>query len=150
MRPARLDHRNTPFNTHRNKGTALILYYSPRLLVDMTIKPFPRFLRTGMPLILASGSLRLLANATSTTDKESEVESIFLKLESDARAFRDKIMQANGARCEANTLEECYQGNFNDCDSSFPNQVCLRAEEFVVPICGDGVSCNGECVHEDI
>ncbi|KAL3788697.1 hypothetical protein ACHAW5_010560 [Stephanodiscus triporus] len=95
-----------------------------------------------MPLILASGSLQLLANATSITDKESEVESIFLKLESDARAFRDEIMQAYGARCEANTVEECYQGNFKDCDSKFPNQVCPRAEEFVVPDCGDGVSCN--------
>jgi hypothetical protein len=103
-----------------------------------------------MPLILASGSLWLVANAATFTDKESEVESIFLKLESDVRAFRDIIEGANGARCEANTLEECNQGNFNDCDSTFPNQVCLKAEELVLPTCGDGASCNGECVHEDI
>ena len=113
------------------------------------IKPFPRFLRTVMLWILASGSLQLHADAATYSDKESEVESIFLKLESDVRAFRDVIVQAHGARCETNTLEECKQGNFNDCDSTFPNQVCLRAEELVLSTCGDGVSCNGECGHED-
>jgi len=95
-----------------------------------------------MPFILASDSLQLFVKAATFTDKESEVESIFSKLESDARAFRDEIERANVARCETNTLEECYQGNFNDCDSTFPNQVCLRPEELVNSTCADGVKCN--------
>ncbi len=69
----------------------------------MMIKPFPWFLRTGMPFILASDSLQLFVKAATFTDKESEVESIFSKLESDAQAFRNEIERANGARC-ANLL----------------------------------------------
>ncbi len=101
-----------------------------------------------MSLILVSGSLELLANAAST-DKESELESIFQKLESDVRAFRDEIERVYGARCETETLTECYKSNFNVCESTFPNQQCLKADEFIMSTCGDGVGCNGECAHEN-
>ena len=113
------------------------------LLLKMT-KPFQWTLWSG----IASFSLRILANAAST-DKESEVESILQKLESDVRAFRDEIERVYGARCKTETLTECYKSSFNVCDSTFPNQQCLKADEFVMSTCGDGVGCNGECVHED-
>jgi hypothetical protein len=70
-------------------------------------------------------------------------------LESDVRAFRDEIERVYGARCETETLTECYKSSFNACDSTFPNQQCLKADEFVMSTCGDGVGCNGECVRED-
>jgi hypothetical protein len=108
------------------------------------MKPFQWTLWSG----IASCSLRLLANAAST-EKESEVESILQKLESDVRAFRDEIERVYGARCETETLTECYKSSFNACDSTFPNQQCLKADEFVMSTCGDGVGCNGECVRED-
>ncbi|KAL3826889.1 hypothetical protein ACHAXA_000857 [Cyclostephanos tholiformis] len=108
----------------------------------MMINLFPWIVQSGVQLFLAVGSLQLLASMAST-DKESEVESIFLKLESDVRTFRDEIERAYNARCETKTLAECHKGNFNDCFSMYPNQQCLKADEFALSTtCGVGVSCN--------
>ena len=113
----------------------------------MMSKLFPWILWPDVPLFLtfASGS-QLLVSAASI-DKESEVESVFQKMESDARTLRDELERAYSARCETKTLEKCYKANFNDCYSVFPNQQCLKADEFVIVTCGDGVSCNGKFVY---
>ncbi len=85
----------------------------------------------------------IFANAASA-DKENEVKSIYEWMESQALRFRDEMERVYAARCETQTLKECYKMNYNDCSSTFPNQVCMKADELVIATCGDGTSCNGK------
>lgn len=94
-------------------------------------------------LLLASSSLHTttFANAASV-DRENEVKSILRRMESDALAFRDEIERVYSVRCETQTLTECFESNYNDCSSTFPNQKCMAVDELVISACGDGKSCN--------
>jgi len=92
-------------------------------------------------LLLFHQSNQYHANAADS-DEESEIESILKRMESDALAFRDEIERVYGTRCSTETLTECYESNYNDCSSTFPNQQCMKADELVVSACGDGLNCN--------
>ena len=96
-------------------------------------------------LLLASSSLHTTAFANAASvDRENEVKSILHRMESDALAFRDEIGRVYIVRCEAQTLTECFESNYNDCSPTFPNQKCMAVDELVISACGDGKSCNNE------
>jgi len=75
-------------------------------------------------------------------EKEQDVAAVFRRMEALVLAFRDEMERVYSYRCDAATLAECYERNFNDCSSSYPNQQCMDANELVVPACGNGISCN--------
>ena len=78
----------------------------------------------------------------ATFDKEQEVKAILERMGSDVLAFRDEIEAAYSQRCSTDTLNQCARGNYNDCSSTFPNQVCMDPSELVMQQCGNGQSCN--------
>ena len=80
-----------------------------------------------------------------TTEQQNEVESILEGMQDEVKAFRDEIERVYKSRCDSQTLMECINNNYNDCSSTFPDQKCVKPDEFVVSDCGDGYSCNGEC-----
>ncbi|KAL9179690.1 hypothetical protein ACHAXT_008980 [Thalassiosira profunda] len=91
--------------------------------------------------LFASCSYVPVASAASAAADE-EVKTILLRMESDALAFRDEMERVYSARCDTQTLTECYEANFNDCSSTFPDQRCMKANELVIDACGDGGDCN--------
>ncbi|KAL7554285.1 hypothetical protein ACHAWF_017729 [Thalassiosira exigua] len=84
----------------------------------------------------------LFAADAASPEKENQVKQILQRMESDVLAFRDVMEGLAASRCDAATLAECSQSNYNDCSSSYPNQVCMKADELVVEACGDGTTCN--------
>lgn len=86
----------------------------------------------------------LPAAGAASPEKEYQVQAIFEQMEADVLAFRDEMERVYAARCDTATLTECARGNYNDCSSTYPNQMCMEADELVLPTCGDGVDCNGE------
>ena len=82
----------------------------------------------------------------ASIEKENEVREILQRMEADVLSFRDEIERSYSKRCETKTLIDCGESNFNDCSSTFPGQVCLKPDELVVSTCGDGQTCNGECI----
>ncbi|KAL9180726.1 hypothetical protein ACHAXT_011179 [Thalassiosira profunda] len=83
-----------------------------------------------------------LAGAASA-EAERQVEAILQRMETDVLAFRDEMERAYSLRCDAATLTECSESNFNDCSSTYPGQQCMQADELVISRCGDGTACNG-------
>jgi len=75
-------------------------------------------------------------------EKEQQVKGILERMNSDVLAFRDEIEAAYSQRCSTDTLNQCARGNYNDCTSAFPNQICMDPSELVMQQCGDGRSCN--------
>ena len=94
------------------------------------------------PLLLSQIPHDHVAYAASA-EKEQQVALILQNMESAALNFRDEIERVYGERCLESTLGECSEGNYNDCSSVYPNQMCMEADELVMPACGDGSSCNG-------
>ena len=83
-----------------------------------------------------------LANAQN----EDAAESFLIQMEEYVKEIRDEIERVyNQSRCENETLAGCINNTYNDCLSTFPNQQCIKPDEFVVSNCWDGYSCNGEC-----
>ena len=106
-------------------------------------KPCPPILLAAASLFFFSCSRRLAYAAT--TEQQNEVKSILTGMEYEVKAFRDEIERVYKSRCDSQTLTECINNNYNDCSSTFPNQKCVKRDEFVMSDCGDGNSCNGEC-----
>ena len=95
----------------------------------------------GVPLI------HMISPADAASpEKENQIKQILQQMESDVLAFRDAMEGYASSRCDAATLSECSQSNYNDCSSSYPNQVCMKADELVIEACGDGTACNGELI----
>lgn len=104
----------------------------------------PFRLHAALPFIVATTSIitgECLANA-ATFDKEQEVKTILERMSSDVLAFRDEIEAAYSQRCSTDMLSRCSRGNYNDCSSTFPNQMCMDPSELVMQQCGNGQSCN--------
>mmetsp|Transcript_33117 Transcript_33117/g.70581 ORF Transcript_33117/g.70581 Transcript_33117/m.70581 type:complete len:759 (+) Transcript_33117:360-2636(+) len=93
-------------------------------------------------VLIAVARHSLIADAASL-EKENEVKQILKRMESDVLAFRDAMEDLVASRCDAATLAECSRSNYNDCSSTYPGQMCMNAEDLVVPACGiGGSSCN--------
>eukprot|EP00804_Cyclotella_cryptica_P019052 CCRYP_014456-RA/>CCRYP_014456-RA protein AED:0.03 eAED:0.03 QI:213/1/1/1/1/1/3/251/787 len=90
---------------------------------------------TASPAVGWSPTFALVGN-------EAEVESILKRVETSVLAFRDHIESLYTSRCDPASLAECDKGNYDDCSSTYPNQQCMDASELVVPLCGDGKTCN--------
>jgi len=80
------------------------------------------------------------------------VKAILRRVEADVLAFRDAMEDLAPSRCDASTLADCSESNYNDCSSTYPNQRCMAADELMHPACsagngsggggGGGTSCN--------
>ena len=49
------------------------------------------------------------------------------KTERDVLELAAAVEEAFAYRCEASTLDDCVQGNYDACKSSFPNPICLES-----------------------
>jgi len=99
-----------------------------------TLRRF-RFLAQALALASTTGGV-----LGASFEKEQQVTAILTRMEADCLAFRDEIEAAYLQRCD--TLDQCARGNYNDCASAFPNQICMDPSELVIQQCGDGRSCN--------
>jgi hypothetical protein len=108
------------------------------------MKPFPSILR-GAALLIFSRHSRRLAHAAITADQEYEAERILRDMEIRVKELRDEIESVYKERCESRTYDDCIGNNYDDCVSTFPNQQCIKPDEFVMRKCGDyGYGCNGK------
>ena len=96
-----------------------------------------RFLALALALAITAGGV-----LGASFEKEQQVKTILTQMEADCLAFRDEIEAAYSQRCSTDTLNQCARGNYNDCASTFPNQICMDPSELVIQQCGDGRSCN--------
>ncbi|CAB9520529.1 channel subunit alpha-2/delta [Seminavis robusta] len=82
-----------------------------------------------------------LACLSSPTDAgDEEFNELQWKLETDVLELRTAVEEAYLSRCDPSTLQSCQRGNFDACDSSFPNPVCPVGEDFSLQVCADGCS----------
>jgi len=106
----------------------------------MTIRP--RRLRLLAPALALASTSTAGGVLGASFEKEQQVKAILTRMEADCLAFRDEIEMAYLQRCSADTLNQCAGGSYNDCESAFPNQICMDPSELVIQQCGDGRSCN--------
>ena len=111
----------------------------------MMYQLFPTWLLSVASTLVATQYYTSFATAASI-EKENEVKEILQKMEADVVSLRNEIERVYSKRCETKTLVDCGENNFNDCSSTFPGQVCLKEDELVISECGDGQTCNGECM----
>ena len=107
-------------------------------------KPFQSILWGTALLTFLRRSHRLAFAAT--LEKENEAENILKDMEERVKDLRDEIERVYKERCESTTYDDCIKNNYDDCLSTFPNQQCIKRDEFVMSNCDHGYSCNGECV----
>ena len=74
--------------------------------------------------------------------EEADFEALVARLENDVLAYAREVETLYQNRCSAISLQECSQGNYDDCTSLFPNQICPGGEDLNVARCGDGVTCS--------
>ena len=109
---------------------------------DYTVSPSPSNLLTPLPTARASPpTTDARITFGNNDDNANEVETILKRMESDVLKFRDEMERVYSQRCDTSTLTECTRGNFNDCSSSFRDQICMAKEELVISQCGDS-PCN--------
>ena len=106
-----------------------------------SVSPSPSNLSTPPPTARSSPTTARIPFGNND-DRTNEVEFILKKMESDVLMFRDEMERVYSDRCNTNTLTECARSNFNDCSSSFRNQICMDKDELIISQCGDGEDCN--------
>jgi hypothetical protein len=78
---------------------------------------------------------------------EGKFNSLIAKLEQDVVDFAKELERSYLTRCEDIRFDACEYGNFDDCQTVYPNQQCLPGESYHVPVCGksfpDGTGCSG-------
>lgn len=92
-------------------------------------------------VILLDGSSKIIQ--AQNTFNEGKFNSLIAKLESDVIEFARQIESFHATRCEDIQLENCQEGNYDDCQSMYPNQQCLADESYHIPVCGDSGACSG-------
>lgn len=73
---------------------------------------------------------------------EKEFEALVSRLENDVITFARQVELLYQNRCSEVSLQECSQGNYDECSSLFPNQICPGGEDLNIAQCGDGISCS--------
>jgi len=53
-----------------------------------------------------------------------------------------KVEELYQDRCEATLLQDCFQGSYDHCLSSYPNTTCHGGDDLNTPACGDGITCS--------
>ncbi len=110
-------------------------------VIDSHTKRLFSTVLSSLALLLFVSPSRQFATAQTLEQKMDDVESILIKMEDEAKAFRYEMERVYRSRCDSQTLNECFRNNYNDCTSTFPNQQCA----FVMPHCGDTpTSCSGK------
>jgi len=84
----------------------------------------------------------LLLQLSLTGAGDAAFDALIAKMEADVLELALRVEDLYTSRCDATSLSQCYQGNYNDCDSEFPNQQCFAYEELALPACGDGTKCS--------
>lgn len=72
-----------------------------------------------------------------------ELSSLVNKVEDDVLELVAEIEQLYQQRCDADGLQQCLRGNYDDCISEYPNQVCPATLQMAVPACGQAGICSG-------
>ena len=111
-------------------------------MIDALLTKATMVIQTLSSILLLSATVTLLVNG-ATVDKENEVKLILENMETDVLNFRNEVERVYSSRCETSTLKQCYKSNYNDCSSIYPNQECMKSEEMIFSVCGDGDTCNG-------
>ena len=82
--------------------------------------------------------------AAQTDFNEGKFNALIEKLESDVVKFARQLESFYVDRCQDIQLERCSAGNYDDCQSAYPNPQCLAGESYHVPVCGDEIATNGD------
>ena len=94
-------------------------------------------------LIIVAILVGLLHDAHAQTFDERKFNTLIEKLESDLLEFKEQIEDIYATRCENFQSNACYQGNYDECQTLYPNQQCLSGENYILPqVCGDPTSCS--------
>ena len=73
---------------------------------------------------------------------EAEFEALVARLENDVITFAREVESLYQNRCTEISLQECSGGNYDECSSLLPNQVCPGGEDLNIEQCGDGITCS--------
>eukprot|EP00977_Amphora_coffeiformis_P015581 scaffold4562_cov178-Amphora_coffeaeformis.AAC.10 len=92
--------------------------------------------------VLLLGLSSVITQAQSTFN-EGKFNSLIAKLESDVLEYARQIESFYATRCEDIQLGSCQEGNYDDCQSTYPDQQCLAGESYHIPVCGDSKDCSG-------
>ena len=82
-------------------------------------------------------SIRMLVKAG-----EAEFEDLVARLENDVIKLAREVERLHKNRCTEISLQKCSSGNYDECSSLYPNQVCPGGEDLNIELCGDGISCS--------
>lgn len=75
---------------------------------------------------------------------ESEFEELLQKMENDVLELAHEAEQTYQDRCLPETLDSCYDNNYEECMSEYPDASCPGGIELRIPACGDGTDkCGG-------
>jgi hypothetical protein len=110
-------------------------------------------------LLLVSSFHHYHVSAATTLEQIEAVETLLEEMESKVIAFGVELENAFEKRCETDTNVTCLYKNYYDCSSKYPNQECIKADQFNASDCEDGgsspinsgdggSSCNGEFLSE--
>jgi von Willebrand factor type A domain len=77
-----------------------------------------------------------------TNAGEAEFEALVARMENDVISFAREVESQYQNRCNEISLQECSQGNYDECSSLLPNQICPGGEDLNNARCGDGISCS--------
>lgn len=73
---------------------------------------------------------------------EAKFSEMVEKVEADVLELARKVEELYQNRCEATLLADCYQGNYHNCMSSYPQETCPGGPDFDTPECGMDQSCS--------
>jgi hypothetical protein len=112
-----------------------------------------------MPLwaLLLVSSFHHYHVSAATLEQIEAVETLLEEMEEKVIAFGVELENAFEKRCETDTHVTCLNNSYYDCSSKYPNQECIKADQFNASDCEDGgsspinsgdggSSCNGEFV----
>lgn len=60
-------------------------------------------------------------------------------MENLATDLAQRVEWLHSNRCRGDLASSCYQSNYNECSSAFPNAVCSASETIFVPSCSENV-----------
>ena len=84
----------------------------------------------------------LLSISSHVKAGEAEFEALVVRLENDVVTFARQVESLYLNRCNEISLEQCSKGNYDECSTLYPNQICPGGEELNIAQCGDGTRCS--------
>ena len=118
-------------------------------LVQILLKDAPLLLLlflTSSPPVPGASFLQIKGSAQAQSGEfrfnEAKFSEMVEKVEADVIELARKVEELYQNRCEATLLSDCYQGNFHNCMSAYPQQTCPGGPDFDTPECGIDQTCS--------